>query len=113
MQIEVKTSPTTTEGSSSSNEVSPAHVFPEIYIWEKQEDLTLRFLKNLSKTWTTIENAFSGQKEAGDLTEFKHLALSLDCIEWTSISSPNTPGVSTCFISLKKDYNHVSVVLLI
>lgn len=67
MQIEVKTSSEESPSSQTSNEeVSPPRVELEVDFWEKQEDLTLRFLKTLPKTWTTLENAFSSQKETKD-----------------------------------------------
>ena len=47
------------------------------------------------------------------MTEFKHLALTLDCVDCLTISTPSHPSVSTTFIALKKDYAHVSVVLLV
>jgi hypothetical protein len=49
MQIEVKTPPSEESPSSqtSNEEVSPPRDELEVDLWEKQEELTLRFLKTL------------------------------------------------------------------
>ena len=49
MQIEVKTpsSEQSPSSQSSNEEVSPDRVELEVDFWEKQEELTLRFLKTL------------------------------------------------------------------
>jgi len=60
-----------------------------------------------------LENVIAMQKEASELAEFKNICLTLDCIDWLTITSPNIPDISTTFISLKKDYIHVSVVLFV
>jgi hypothetical protein len=49
MQIEVKTlsSQESPSSQTSNEEVSPPRIEMEVELWERQEDLTLRFLKTL------------------------------------------------------------------